>query len=395
MPITMLGIEDYGSGSENDSDQESAPVVSKPKTSPTSNNPKLSLPPSKTKRPKKITIGLPNLPLPKHDNVDDLEEDRPPAKRPRTTAGAGASSLLSMLPAPKQKNPALPPPERVLGGGKGPGLVFNTSRQPSVTSKDDKFEHGGVEFGDEPVESGSAGMSGSANSDNSTASFSFLPPSLAKGRSNISLEEEKPKAHALNPSSAPAVDFFSLGTGPKLPSLPSSSTSTTSLSSLPSSAPLIATFEPPEPTPTDPYPGYYQLPSGAWAAHDSTYYGKFMKKWQSEYDAHVRALEKGYVKGFEGLDNAAVEEVDALAEMEKAKKEVQEREEKKALTKGAAGDPQAPRMKISASKMSGVARSRHQLSTLLKEAYENREALEERIAEGRRNRKEAGNKYGF
>jgi proline-rich protein PRCC len=31
---------------------------------------------------------------------------------------------------------------------------------------------------------------------------------------------------------------------------------------------------------------------------------------------------------------------------------------------------------------------------LLNEAYENREALEEKIAEGRRNRKEAGNKYG-
>jgi len=45
--------------------------------------------------------------------------------------------------------------------------------------------------------------------------------------------------------------------------------------------------------------------------------------------------------------------------------------------------------------MSGIARSRHQLSTLLREAYENREALEEKIAEGRRNRKEAGNKYGM
>jgi hypothetical protein len=31
---------------------------------------------------------------------------------------------------------------------------------------------------------------------------------------------------------------------------------------------------------------------------------------------------------------------------------------------------------------------------MLKEAYDNREALEEKIAEGRRNRKEAGNKYG-
>jgi Mitotic checkpoint regulator, MAD2B-interacting len=31
---------------------------------------------------------------------------------------------------------------------------------------------------------------------------------------------------------------------------------------------------------------------------------------------------------------------------------------------------------------------------LLVEAYQNREVLEEKIAEGRRNRKEAGNKYG-
>lgn len=44
--------------------------------------------------------------------------------------------------------------------------------------------------------------------------------------------------------------------------------------------------------------------------------------------------------------------------------------------------------------MSGVARSRHQLATLLHEAYQNKEMLEERIAEGKRNRKEAGNKYG-
>ena len=44
--------------------------------------------------------------------------------------------------------------------------------------------------------------------------------------------------------------------------------------------------------------------------------------------------------------------------------------------------------------MSGIAKTRHQLATLLRDAYQNREALEEKIAEGRRNRKEAGNKYG-
>ena len=113
-----------------------------------------------------------------------------------------------------------------------------------------------------------------------------------------------------------------------------------------SSAPAIPTFEPPEPTPADTYPGYYQLPSGAWAAHDPDYYAKFAKKWQEEYNAQVRALEKGAVKGFEGLDHSAVGEVDAMKEMERAKKEIQEREERKAITMGAGGAPAAPRMNI-------------------------------------------------
>lgn len=125
----------------------------------------------------------------------------------------------------------------------------------------------------------------------------------------------------------------------------------------------------------------------------------------------MRALEKGAAKGFEGLDSSSVEEVDAMKEMEKAKLELRIREERKAITQGAGGGDAKPKMNITvslsrlyesfahgtdqASKMSGIARSRHQLSTLLKEAYENREALEERIAQGKRNRKEAGNKYGL
>jgi len=89
--------------------------------------------------------------------------------------------------------------------------------------------------------------------------------------------------------------------------------------------------------------------------------------------------------------------VDMSKEMERAKKEIKEREDRKALTGGAAKEGQLvePRMNIKGAKLGKMARGRHQLTTLLSEAYQNREALEERIAEGRRNRKEAGNKYGF
>ena len=126
----------------------------------------------------------------------------------------------------------------------------------------------------------------------------------------------------------------------------SASSSSLSSLSLPSAAPSLPTFEPPEPSETDPYPGYYQLPSGVWAAHDPEYYGKFMKKWEHDYNSQLRALEKGTIKGFEGLADAPVEEIDALKEMEKAKKEIQEREEKKAVTRGAEGGPVAPKMNI-------------------------------------------------
>jgi len=83
--------------------------------------------------------------------------------------------------------------------------------------------------------------------------------------------------------------------------------------------------------------------------------------------------------------------------MEKARVEVKEREERKALTSGAKNenDLAAPKMNVKGVQLGRVARTRHQLSTLLTEAYENKEVLEERIAQAKRNRKEAGNKYGF
>lgn len=125
------------------------------------------------------------------------------------------------------------------------------------------------------------------------------------------------------------------------------STSTFSIPTL-SSAPSVPTFERPEPTPQDPYPGYYQLPSGQWAAYEPEYYEKFRRKWQSDYDAYVRDLEKGVQKGFEGYEENA-SEVDAMKEMQKAKVEIKEREERKALTKGATGPAAEPNMTLTVS----------------------------------------------
>ncbi|KAI0636923.1 mitotic checkpoint regulator, MAD2B-interacting-domain-containing protein [Trametes polyzona] len=424
----MLGVEGYGSDSDNASDTE---TVQQPTTSvsagslssklpapakkstfslpPPANSASsskastgLSLPPPKTKKaPKKIAIGLPTLT--KDDDHDTSDtDDRPPAKKPRLESGAGASGLLSMLPAPKNKAPTAPAPERVLGGGRGPGLVFKTvpsapARATTVEDEDD------AEDSAEPRDTLDSSYSVILEEKvEKKASIPFMPTSVARGKANVSVEE-KHTAPVSRPSvsSAPAVDFFSLSTASSsstrvsstLPSLSAAPPVSEPVLHVPSAAPQVEDFVPPEPTPTDPYPGYYLLPTGQWAAYDPAYYKQFYDKWKREYDAHVRALEKGKIKGFEDADDA--EEVNAAKEMEKAKKEIQEREERKALTTAAAAVPEAPKMNIKGAALGGRARTRHQLSTLLTEAYSNREALEEKIAQGRRNRKEAGNKYGF
>jgi proline-rich protein PRCC len=447
--IMMLGIEDYGSDNDSENEQLTvqSPLIPSPASTATATAPpsskkssislpppsnskhsnSLSLPPPKTKRMKKITIGLPALPGDTNDDDRD-EDERPVAKKPRLESGAGASSLLSMLPAPKQKAPTAVAPERVLGGGKGPGLVFNTSR-PSTTPTPINVLDEDTDVLGMPSDDRTATDMESDGKYLKTSAVSFLPPSLKKGRSNISVEEGKaPPGTTPQISAAPAIDFFSLGSSlsklfyihsqylnsfpggapssrttpkpapaPSIPSIPSSSASLPTLSS----APVVEDFVPPEPTRADQYPGYYLLPSGSWAAYDEAYYKTFYNKWTKEYNAHVRALEKGSIRGFEAYDAAQgagdTQEVDMNEEMERARKEIKEREDKKALTGGAAKEGQIaePKMNIKGAKLGKVARGRHQLTTLLAEAYQNREALEDRIAEGRRNRKEAGNKYGL
>ena len=225
MTIMMLGVEDYGSDNDNDSTPSTSKLPPSPpakKSSislPPPSKPSgsgLSLPPLKSKRgPKKITIGPPSLPGHTNDSENEGDES-PAAKKPRLdsgSSGAGKSSLLSMLPAPKQKVPVIAPPERVLGGGKGLGLVFSTYKPSAAPVSIDTAD----EVDDPLTKSHSPAsvftMNGDSEEEDSKASsVSFLPLSLKKGRSNISLEEgNAPPRPPSQVSAAPAVDFFSLG----------------------------------------------------------------------------------------------------------------------------------------------------------------------------------------
>jgi proline-rich protein PRCC len=163
----------------------------------------LSLPAPKTKRVKKITIELPE---PSKEDEED-EDSQPAAKKPRL--GAGASSLLSMLPAPKQKEPVPSESQRVLGGGKGPGLVFSTSRASSSVASAPDPEDSGED--NAPPKS----LATSLPPPQATSKLAFLPASLGKGRKNVNIEDvglaKKPTATIAPAAPTPAIDFFSLG----------------------------------------------------------------------------------------------------------------------------------------------------------------------------------------
>ncbi|EUC66151.1 mitotic checkpoint protein prcc-carboxy-term protein [Rhizoctonia solani AG-3 Rhs1AP] len=356
------GLASYGSDSEGEEEATQTPhpkattVTATPadtdsKSSNGSLASSLALPPPKKRRdgPVRITVEAP-----KFDDGD--EEAERAQKKPRTlgtgTKGAGASALFSALPAPKNAAPILPESKRVLGGGGGAALNFSTASTKSSGAQ-------------------------------STSNGLFLPPAMAKAKAQA-------KAPPPAIESAPSVDFFSLGsTANAAPSVSASDAPQSSSSSITlMSAPEVKDFEPPVPTLFDPYPGYYQLPSGEWAMHDPKYYKKVIEQLTSGPD--MQAQNKSEAREFAGSSREDMATFDPGEELRRG--QIAELEKRKAVTATPADAPAAPRMKVQ--KATGLARSRHQLSTLLTEAYANREALEERIAQGKRNRKEAGSKYG-
>jgi len=185
----MLGLDDYGSDSDTDLPKKSPQLVSS------------SQPVKKTQRPlKKIAIALPTI---KDAPADEPEIERP-TKRQKT--GAGASSLLSMLPTPKQVNPSLPATQRVLGSGGAKGSAFAFHTQSAAISPNTAVEdENGFPVAVFPEQ----------DAPEQSAAPLFRPPSLAKGRKNVSVEEpgvtRTTKSSMQKCLPAPVVDFFSLG----------------------------------------------------------------------------------------------------------------------------------------------------------------------------------------
>ncbi|ODN89675.1 hypothetical protein L198_06365 [Cryptococcus wingfieldii CBS 7118] len=362
-------LANYGSDSGSESEPDAPPAP------PPAPKPTTAAQPHKKKKPVKITLDLPKSADAAEDEVDgekrkkgdaDSDDERAPKKARLPKGGKGNSSLLGMLPAPKRKLPA--PPSASGSGSKGAsGLVVNKAMARSQLPAPPKLAK--------------------AEDDSDEEESVLLPPSLARKQNKEEVVDLFGLSPALKPKAATASAI-------KPPAI--------------SSAPLAPDFVPPEPTSSDAYPGYYQLPSGEWRAHDPAYYASFFPSSSAQQEPeegedgrvgkHWDAFEKGQFKG-------QILDIDANQGLEEARKEAERRElMKKPKAPGDEFVYQASRRVVQRCKLTvsqpkgqikGLASQRHQLTSLLSTAYSQREELEQRIAANKKGMQGAGHKYGF
>ncbi|GMK53443.1 hypothetical protein CspeluHIS016_0100290 [Cutaneotrichosporon spelunceum] len=185
------------------------------------------------------------------------------------------------------------------------------------------------------------------------------------------------------------LDLFGLSdvVAKPTPSLPKATPKPTNISS----APAVSEFVPPAPTPDDPYPGYYQLPSGSWAAHDPEYYAKAAASFQSsELAAEDSRKATRMGRDWAALDDGRADVLDVnVNEGLAAGRAEAERQQRLAR-------PKTDSFEYSAvGQTKGLAQERHQLSSLLSSAYAQRDELEARIQENKKSMRNAKMKYGF
>lgn len=341
-------LVDYGSGSESGSEDERPVVTPKPAPVPSTTTVGFkssaipSLPPPKASTNGRNARSSSSLPIPKPRRRDgpvkitveapkrgpeDDEADLPPRPTKRVKLeGAGSSSLMSMLPAPSSKAP-LPPPKN----GKVSlrvGLEPNSALDELLKSKNKREADSTI---------------------TEAKATAFLPPALMKGKAKA---EEEP--------AEPAVDFFSISQSNRSKSsrlltlclsdaapvvesrLPTSSSKVTSSSSIMiTAAPKVEEFIPPDPTQGDPYPGYFKMPNGQWAAYDPEYYYSFARTWTQQ-----ATEEKGRSRqrDVNAVDSDSLQEVSAMDEASQTRAEIEARKDLTAdvIRSG----PKAPNMKI-------------------------------------------------
>ncbi|XAO22493.1 hypothetical protein I312_101265 [Cryptococcus bacillisporus CA1280] len=326
-------LANYGSDSGSDSESE-ALVAPPPKPAPISAASSSSrVPQPKKKKPVKITLDLPRASNGSEDDKENGDNEE----------GSGDEREAKRTKLPK-------------GGKVNKAMARSQLPAPPKATDED-----------------------SDDEDNVPKVHDLLPASLARKQQKVESKKEVIDVFGLNTAAAPSKSTIAT------PSLKPPSIS---------SAPVAPDFVPPEPTANDPYPGYYQLPSGEWRAYDPDYYNSFFHSsaaMSDKQDAaddgrvgrHWDAFEKGQFQG-------QVLDIDANKDLAEARAE----EERRALMK----KPKLPGEEFvyqPKGQVKGLASQRHQLTSLLSTAYSQREELEERIAANKKGMRAAGTKYGF
>ncbi|GAA5910697.1 hypothetical protein JCM8208_003537 [Rhodotorula glutinis] len=410
-----MGLVDYASDSDDDSHHSPAPAPppratassSSAAPSPATSQPSgLQLPPPKAsnqppvpaprkaKGPVRILLDLP--PPSSASTSTATDPDEPAKKRPKlalggTSAGSGASGapltgLAAMLPKPK--NDYKPAPSAA-------PLSSSSSAKPTASPSSSSTGVDGLFAGGE--------QAGTSSSGTRAGGPMFLPPSVAA--------KHKGKAPAAAPSKPvePAVDFFGIGSVTSAPT-PSSSSSSSSKPSLGiSSAPSISSAPPPsssqpaapalaQPTAADPYPGFTMLPSGEWVAKDQATYDMWVAYSASQQQQAQAGTATPKDKSAREFDEGTIAEQGGLVDFDEAQRAREAWANRPSQVPGKEGEEKyktSADIKGIPSQIGGMARRKHQLSSLLAAAHDNRAELEERIAQARANRKGAGSKYGF
>nr|XP_019048241.1 hypothetical protein I302_02009 [Kwoniella bestiolae CBS 10118]OCF27171.1 hypothetical protein I302_02009 [Kwoniella bestiolae CBS 10118] len=380
-------LANYASDSDSDAGSDVEPSVKPSKTTTTVPPTRTAIPSSSTsaakpalpkaKKPVKITLGLPKAGTDDAEDVvknggddkDEVDEDgERESKKPKIAGGKGGSSLLGMLPPPKRKLPT-----STTSTSKASSLKVNKSMATPSSSASASTSKINIP---KPVLSSTRAIVAD-DDDEDDEKDKLLPPSLAR-KAQKKKEEEQ-------------LDLFGLSTTPAAAHPSSSSSSSTLKPTLISSAPLAPDYIPPAPTPNDPYPGYYQLPSGEWRAYDPAYYASFfVPPSAEEEETEDGRVGKHWNEFKDGQFKDDILEVNAINGVEEARRE----EERAGLMKKRKINENEFEYKP-IGQVKGLASQRHQLTSLLNTAYTQREELEDRIAQNKKNMRMAGTKYAY
>ncbi|WVR03141.1 hypothetical protein IAU60_000131 [Kwoniella sp. DSM 27419] len=373
-------LANYNSDSDSGSDDEaSKPAVTPQITVASSSSKPAAKPVGKAKKPVKITLDLPKgagegrEPNRVEDAGMSGDADVDRGAKAQIAGGKGGSSLLGMLPPPKRK--ILSKQTATKAGSSSINRLGSGDAKSSETTTSLAIASSSVPKPLLASTRAAAALAVNEADDDEEDRASLLPPSLARKRKEKEKEDE----------GQDTLDLFGLASTPK--SAPTISAPTSLRPPSISSAPLAPDYAPPEPTASDPYPGYYQLPNGEWRAYDPEYYHSFFpSQGEDGDDGRVGKHWDDYESG----QHSDVLEINAIKGVEEARKE----EERRQLAK---------RPKIAGEEfeykpmgqVKGLASQRHQLTSLLSTAYSQREELEDRIAANKKSMRMAGTKYGF